>query len=146
MIVPVCVTRGLWLTLVYRVASNAHVNRMGAVNLAIVFGMGLAPELTTGFGVSPDLGIYQTMVKLWITHAQAIFPEVEDDENSEQGSVSVLRPESADVPPSEESATLVGTDSPVSGVEQVSHEGEEEEQEEEHADSGTKQRLELVAC
>jgi len=107
-------------------------NRMGAVNLAIVFGMGLAPETTTGFGVSPDLGIYQTMVKLWITHAQMIFPEMEDDENSEQGSVSVIRPESADIPPVEESATPHGNDSMPTGAEQDSHEREE------HADDSNK--------
>lgn len=119
-----------------RIAANAVTNRMGAVNLAIVFGMGLAPETTTGFGVSPDLGIYQTMVKLWITHAQTIFPEMEDDENSEQGSVSVMRPESADAPPAEESATLHGNDSMHTGAEQDLHEGEE------HADDRNKQRLE----
>lgn len=117
------------------------INRMGAVNLAIVFGMGLAPETATGFGVSPDLGIYQTMVKLWITHAQAIFPEMEDDENSEQGSVSVMRPESADAPPMEESATLHRNDSIPTGAEQGSHEGEGEE----HADDSNKQRPEPVA-
>jgi len=101
------------------------VNRMGAVNLAIVFGMGLAPETTTGFGVSPDLGIYQTMVKLWITHAQTIFPEIEDDENSEQGSVSVMRPGSADILPVGESTTLHGNDSTPVDAEQGSHDSRE---------------------
>ena len=126
--------------IVYRVAANASVNKMGAVNLAIVFGMGLAPELATGFGVSPDLGIYQTMVKLWITHAHTIFPEIEDDENSEQGSVSVKRPESAaDAGTPEGSATLHGTDTPPSVVEQDSHE------ESEHVDDGSQQMPDGVA-
>lgn len=126
----------------YRVAANSAVNKMGAVNLAIVFGMGLAPELTSGFGVSPDLGVYQTMVKLWITHAQAIFPEVDDDGDSEQGSVSVMRPESADVPQSEELIPpLPSVDSPPSSVEQGSHGEDHSETEHEQ----TKQMLELVA-
>lgn len=112
---------------------------MGAVNLAIVFGMGLAPEVA-GFGVSPDLGVYQTMVKLWITHAQAIFPEIDDDEISEQGSVCAMRPDSADVvPPGDTSPKRHSNESPSSGVEQDSrHEGE-------HADDSGKQILELVS-
>ena len=97
---------------------------MGAVNLAIVFGMGLAPELTSGFGISPDLGVYQTMVKLWITHASTIFPETDDDEDNEQDSVSVVRLESTVIETSDESATNPN-DSPRSGAEQASqHTGE----------------------
>lgn len=110
---------------------------MGAVNLAIVFGMGLAPEIATGFGVSPDLGVYQTMVKLWITHAHAIFPEIDDDEISEQGSVCAMRPDSADVVPP--CPNCHSNESPSSGVEQDSR------HEMEHTDDGDKQTLELVA-
>lgn len=98
---------------------------MGAVNLAIVFGMGLAPELSSGFGVSPDLGIYQTMVKLWISHASSIFPEVEDDDEVEQDFVSLgstTRAESTDTPRSGMStAHSHSNDSPRSGVEPASH-------------------------
>lgn len=121
---------------------------MGAVNLAIVFGMGLAPELGTGFGVSPDLGTYQTMVKLWITHAHHIFPEVEDDENSEQGSVNVMRPESAaDIRAPEGFPTPRDTDSPQISVEQGSHEegGTHADEGSNHADEGSNQAPELVA-
>jgi len=64
------------------IAKNASVNKMHAVNLAIVFGMGIAPDISSPLGISPDLGIYQTMVKTWITHADDIFPEVEDDDHA----------------------------------------------------------------
>ncbi|KAF8466601.1 hypothetical protein BDZ91DRAFT_157867 [Kalaharituber pfeilii] len=124
-----------------RIAQNSAVNKMGAVNLAIVFGMGLAPEHNSGFGVSPDLGVYQTMVKLWITYAHAIFPELESDGDSEFGSGSMMRPESADVPPSEESLPPPKSDDSSRSVVEGTHE-------EEHTDNGngqTKQRLELVA-
>ncbi|KAI5780160.1 hypothetical protein DFH27DRAFT_362346 [Peziza echinospora] len=107
-----------------RIAANSGVNKMGAVNLAIVFGMGLAPELSSGFGVSPDLGIYQTMVKLWISHATSIFPEVEDDEETEHDFGSINRAESTDTPRSEHSAVNSHpNDSPQSGVELASHGG-----------------------
>lgn len=46
---------------------------MGAVNLAIVFGPGMCPD--TQIGISPDLGIYQNVVKVMIANAEAIFPE-----------------------------------------------------------------------
>jgi hypothetical protein len=110
---------------------------MGAVNLAIVFGMGLAPELSSGFGVSPDLGIYQTMVKIWISHASTIFPEVDDDGDNDQDSCSVTRPESTDTPRSEGStAHSRSNGSPgQSGVEPVSH----------RSGGGNEQRLELAA-
>lgn len=48
---------------------------MGAVNLAIVFGPGMCPD--TSIGISPDLGIYQNVVKVLISNAEAIFPERE---------------------------------------------------------------------
>lgn len=78
-----------------RIASNAAVNKMHAVNLAIVFGMGLSPNTAHPFGVSPDLGLYQTMVKTWITYADQIFPEVEEDDET---SASVVRTDSAGIP------------------------------------------------
>ncbi|KAF8248742.1 hypothetical protein K440DRAFT_583210 [Wilcoxina mikolae CBS 423.85] len=77
-----------------RIARNAAVNKMHAVNLAIVFGMGLSPSTTHPFGVSPDLGLYQTMVKTWINYADQIFPDVEDDD---EGSVSIVRAGSAGI-------------------------------------------------
>jgi hypothetical protein len=70
---------------------------MHAVNLAIVFGMGLSPGSSHPFGISPDLGLYQTMVKTWITYAEQIFPDVEFDDNG-SGSGSVVPTESAGVP------------------------------------------------
>ena len=70
-------------------------NKMHAVNLAIVFGMGLSPSSGHPFGVSPDLGLYQTMVKTWINHADQVFPEIEDDD---EGSASVARTDSAGMP------------------------------------------------
>ena len=79
----------------FRIASNAAVNKMHAVNLAIVFGMGLSPNTSHPFGVSPDLGLYQTMVKTWISYAEQIFPEIEDDD---EGSASVVRTDSAGIP------------------------------------------------
>lgn len=84
----------LMMLLLFRIAMNAAVNKMHAVNLAIVFGMGLAPESSTPLGVSPDLGLYQTMVKIWITNASIIFPEVDDDEDVEQESVYIEGTES----------------------------------------------------
>jgi hypothetical protein len=68
---------------------------MHAVNLAIVFGMGLSPSTSHPFGVSPDLGLYQTMVKTWISYADHIFPEIEEDD---EGSASVVRTDSVDIP------------------------------------------------
>lgn len=47
---------------------------MHAVNLAIVFGMGLCPDANSGL-MSPDLGLYQTMAKAWISFADQVFPE-----------------------------------------------------------------------
>lgn len=82
-----------------RIASNAAINKMHAVNLAIVFGMGLSPGHTP-LGVSPDLGLYQTMVKVWITHADIVFPEIEDE--GESGSVN--QAESVEMQPSEPSS------------------------------------------
>lgn len=76
---------------------------MHAVNLAIVFGMGLSPSNPNmPLGVSPDLGLYQTMVKIWITHTDLIFPEVEDDDDHE--SVSATQAESLDMHSSEPSS------------------------------------------
>lgn len=46
---------------------------MGAVNLAIVFGPGICPD--TNMGISPDLGIFQNVVKVMISNAGEIFPE-----------------------------------------------------------------------
>jgi hypothetical protein len=72
-----------------RIASNAAINKMHAVNLAIVFGMGLSPNSPNmPLGVSADLGLFQTMVKVWITHAEVVFPEIEDEEDQESGSVN----------------------------------------------------------
>jgi len=68
---------------------------MHAVNLAIVFGMGLSPNSSHPFGVSPDLGLYQTMVKTWITYADQVFPEFEDDDSR---SASVLPMDSGGIP------------------------------------------------
>lgn len=77
---------------------------MHAVNLAIVFGMGLAPN-TNAMGISPDLGLYQTMVKTWIISADQIFPELseEDDQSSSTAGTSMIRAESAPSQPSEPS-------------------------------------------
>lgn len=87
---------------------------MHAVNLAIVFGMGLSPTSPNmPLGVSPDLGLYQTMVKVWITHMETIFPEVEDDDDHE--SVSVTLAESLEIHSSEPSSPAlehVSTNSP----------------------------------
>jgi len=77
----------------FKIAGNAAVNKMHAVNLAIVFGMGLSPGSSHPFGISPDLGLYQTMVKTWITYAEQIFPDVEFDDNG-SGSGSVVPTES----------------------------------------------------
>ncbi|KAH0608482.1 uncharacterized protein H6S33_001616 [Morchella sextelata] len=86
-----------------RIASNATINKMHAVNLAIVFGMGLSPtNPNMPLGVSPDLGLYQTMVKIWITHTDLIFPEVEDDDDHE--SISATQAESLDMHSSEPSS------------------------------------------
>jgi hypothetical protein len=82
-----------------RIASNAAINKMHAVNLAIVFGMGLSPN-NMPMGISPDLGLYQTMVKDWITHADTVFPEIEDE--GESGSVN--QAESVEMQPSEPSS------------------------------------------
>lgn len=76
---------------------------MGAVNLAIVFGMGLAPNMSNPLGISPDLGLYQTMVKTWITHAEEVFPEIEDDQASSAMATSMVRAGSGD--PSSEPTT-----------------------------------------
>ncbi|KAL7271086.1 rho GTPase-activating protein [Rhizina undulata] len=82
-----------------KVAANASINKMHAVNLAIVFGMGLAPNLASPLGVSPDLGLYQTMVKTWITHADIIFADDGEDEQD-----SVTKAESGEMPSSEPSS------------------------------------------
>lgn len=60
------------------VEQNSPKNRMSAVNLAIVFGMGLAPEAAFSGGAQ-DLGIYQSMVKFWILNATEVFPPVDED-------------------------------------------------------------------
>jgi len=84
---------------------------MHAVNLAIVFGMGLSPgSPNMPLGVSPDLGLYQTMVKVWITHAELVFPEVEDYEDRESASVS--KAESAEIQSSEPSSPAIEYSSP----------------------------------
>lgn len=46
---------------------------MGAVNLAIVFGPGICPD--NNIGISPDLGIFQNVVKVMIANAPEIFPD-----------------------------------------------------------------------
>lgn len=124
-----------------RIAANATVNKMGPVNLAIVFGMGLAPE-TTGFGISPDLGVYQTMVKTWITHASEIFPEVEDEEGD---SVSMVRSELTDMPSSLE---LVGSyqSHTSEGTSVYQNEQQGEGSSSRRQDQSPKQRMELIAC
>jgi hypothetical protein len=76
-----------------RIARNAAANKMHAVNLAIVFGMALSPNTSHPFGISPDLGLYQTMVKTWISYADQIFPDVEGDEIAP----SVIQTDSAGV-------------------------------------------------
>ncbi|KAG0643155.1 hypothetical protein HOY80DRAFT_1097578 [Tuber brumale] len=94
-----------------RIASNAAINKMHAVNLAIVFGMGLSPgSLNMPLSVSPDLGLYQTMVKVWITHAELVFPEVEDYEDRESASVS--KAESVEIQSSEPSSPAIEHSSP----------------------------------
>ncbi|KAI5849047.1 hypothetical protein BZA05DRAFT_339456 [Tricharina praecox] len=92
-----------------RVASNAAVNKMHAVNLAIVFGMGLSPNSAHPFGVSPDLGLYQTMVKTWITYADQVFPESEDDDSR---SASVIPVDSGGMPSEPNSPLSPVHDSP----------------------------------
>jgi hypothetical protein len=71
---------------------------MHAVNLAIVFGMGLSPNTNHPFGISPDLGLYQTMVKTWISYADHVFPELVEDDETVETSVSVAQTDSADIP------------------------------------------------
>lgn len=80
---------------------------MHSVNLAIVFGMGLSPNSNHPFGVSPDLGLYQTMVKTWISYADQIFPELEEDD---EGTASVVRTDSVGIP--SEPASPTCADSP----------------------------------
>lgn len=53
---------------------------MNAVNLAIVFGMGMAPEGAGVLGINPDFGFFQSMVRSWIIHADTIFPDVPEDD------------------------------------------------------------------
>lgn len=47
---------------------------MGTVNLAIVFGPGLCHD-TNKIGLSQDLGYYQQIVKLLISHVDQVFPQ-----------------------------------------------------------------------
>ncbi|EWC47010.1 hypothetical protein DRE_03772 [Drechslerella stenobrocha 248] len=62
------------------IAQNSTVNKMNTVNLAIVFGMGMANDGSGTMGFSPDFGYFQQMVRHWITHAEAIFPDLPADE------------------------------------------------------------------
>ncbi|EPS38263.1 hypothetical protein H072_7940 [Dactylellina haptotyla CBS 200.50] len=57
------------------ISENSYVNKMNTVNLAIVFGMGMANDGSGTMGFSPDFGYFQQMVRNWITHAEAIFPD-----------------------------------------------------------------------
>src|SRR5947209_11003383 len=51
---------------------------MTVINLAIGFGMGVAPDQgTNALGISPDFGIFQSMVRTWICQASLIFPDRE---------------------------------------------------------------------
>lgn len=49
---------------------------MNTVNLAIVFGMGIANDGSGALGFSPDFGYFQQMVRTWIIHADTIFPDL----------------------------------------------------------------------
>ncbi|KAI5779687.1 hypothetical protein EDC01DRAFT_669408 [Geopyxis carbonaria] len=78
-----------------KISENQGANKMGAVNLAIVFGMGLSPSSSSPLGISPDLGLYQTMVKTWINFAHIIFPEISmelevDHDTDDVHSISVI--------------------------------------------------------
>jgi hypothetical protein len=53
---------------------------MNTVNLAIVFGMGMANDGSGILGFSPDFGYFQQMVRTWITHAETIFPDLPPEE------------------------------------------------------------------
>ncbi|KAF3938157.1 hypothetical protein ABW19_dt0200585 [Dactylella cylindrospora] len=65
------------------IAENSMVNKMNTVNLAIVFGMGMAIDGSGALGFSPDFGHFQQMVRTWITHADTIFPDPPPDEAPE---------------------------------------------------------------
>ncbi|KAK6341231.1 rho GTPase-activating protein [Orbilia brochopaga] len=62
------------------IAENSAVNKMNTVNLAIVFGMGMANDGSGTMGFSPDFGYFQQMVRTWITHAETIFPDPPPEE------------------------------------------------------------------
>jgi hypothetical protein len=67
---------------------------MTAINLAIVFGMGLAPN--TPFGISANFGMYQQLVRFWVVYAHEIFPPLVDEENG--SSIDVHSSESSPLP------------------------------------------------
>ncbi|KAK6543867.1 rho GTPase-activating protein [Orbilia ellipsospora] len=58
------------------ISENASVNKMNTVNLAIVFGMGMANDGSGTMGFSPDFGHFQQMVRTWIANAEVIFPDL----------------------------------------------------------------------
>ena len=76
------------LTIILRISAHASVNKMHAVNLAIVFGMGLCPNAYSGL-MSPDLGVYQTMVKTWISFADQVFPERATDTHLQESATDL---------------------------------------------------------
>ncbi|KAF3906164.1 hypothetical protein ABW20_dc0100692 [Dactylellina cionopaga] len=57
------------------ISENSSVNKMNTVNLAIVFGMGMANDGSGTMGFSPDFGYFQQMVRNWITNVETIFPD-----------------------------------------------------------------------
>ncbi|KAF3081598.1 rho GTPase-activating protein [Orbilia oligospora] len=65
------------------IAQNSHINKMNTVNLAIVFGMGMANDGSGTMGFSPDFGYFQQMVRNWIGHAEAIFPDPPEEATPE---------------------------------------------------------------
>ncbi|RPB24202.1 hypothetical protein L211DRAFT_849321 [Terfezia boudieri ATCC MYA-4762] len=99
------------------IAANAKTNRMGLLILPLYLTWALLPKRLLVLEYHLISGATKRWSSCGLRMPQTIFPEMEDDENSEQSSVSVMRPESADTPLAEESATLHGNDSMHTGAE-----------------------------